>query len=130
MDVSGRSAVASRSPPMNLSTNWKNMPKTTSRRIHHASVNMLTMGLVTALLSLGLAAPSHAAGNPPDQAAPALSRAEVLADLALWRRAGVERYAKLLSYGPDTEEYRSAYQEYVRLRNSEEFQQEVLKLLS
>lgn len=87
------------------------------------------MGLATALLSLCLAAPSHGAGNPPDQAAPSLSRAEVLADLALWRRAGVDRYAQLLSYGPDTEEYRSAYQEYLRLRNSEEFQKEVLKFL-
>lgn len=130
MGVSGRSAVASRSALMNTSINWKNMPIMISPRLHHASGNTLNMVLVTALLTLCLTAPSHGAGNPPDQPAPSLSRAEVVADLALWRRAGVDRYAQLLSYGPDTEEYRSAYQEYLRLRNSEEFQQEVLKYWS
>ncbi|MGE8491956.1 DUF4148 domain-containing protein [Comamonas sp.] len=115
---------------MNTSINWKNMPIMISPRLHHASGNTLNMVLVTALLTLCLTAPSHGAGNPPDQPAPSLSRAEVVADLALWRRAGVDRYAQLLSYGPDTEEYRSAYQEYLRLRNSEEFQQEVLKYWS
>src|SRR5256885_8538856 len=61
----------------------------------------------------------------------ALSRAEVIADLALWRRAGLDRHAEIsISYGVETPEYRAAYQEYLRLRNSEAFQAEVRKALS
>ncbi|MBB1650500.1 MULTISPECIES: DUF4148 domain-containing protein [Delftia] len=61
----------------------------------------------------------------------ALSRAEVIADLALWRRAGLDRHAEIsISYGVETQEYRAAYQEYLRLRNSEAFQAEVRKALS
>ncbi|MDA8522896.1 DUF4148 domain-containing protein [Acidovorax sp. NCPPB 4044] len=57
-----------------------------------------------------------------------LSRAEVIADLALWRRAGMDRYETLsLSYGMETQAYRAASEEYLRLRNSEQFQIEVQK---
>jgi len=58
-----------------------------------------------------------------------LTRAEVVADLALWRRAGVDRVAPLwLSHGLEPDAYQSAQQEYLRLRNTEEFQKEVQKV--
>lgn len=56
-----------------------------------------------------------------------LSRAEVVADLALWRRAGVDRYELAHSYSLENQAYREAYQDYLRLRNSEQFQIEVQK---
>lgn len=58
-----------------------------------------------------------------------IARAEVIADLALWRRAGVDRYAYANSYSLDNEAYQAAHQQYLRLRNSEEFQIEVQKAL-
>lgn len=69
--------------------------------------------------------PSSGPANPQGTG---LSRAEVMADLALWRRAGVDRYAMMAqSYGLEVQAYRDAYQEYLRLRSSEQFQIEVQK---
>ena len=43
----------------------------------------------------------------------------------------MDRHAVIsISYGIETQDYRAAYQEYLRLRNSEEFQAEVRKALS
>lgn len=62
------------------------------------------------------------------QQQPTLSRAEVIADLALWRRAGADRYEGLSrSYGLETQAYDAAQQEYLRLRQSEAFPAEVRK---
>lgn len=62
------------------------------------------------------------------QQQPTLSRAEVIADLALWRRAGADRYEGLSrSYGLETKAYDAAQQEYLRLRQSEAFPAEVRK---
>ncbi len=87
----------------------------------------------TIATAIALLASFAATAAPERSATPGnagLSRAEVTADLALWRRAGVDRYEVMsLSYGMETQEYRAAYQEYLRLRNSEEFQIEVLKAL-
>lgn len=49
------------------------------------------------------------------------TRAEVRADLALWKKAGLDKFWAGEST-PDTfsREYRAAYAEYVRLRNSPE----------
>lgn len=59
-----------------------------------------------------------------------LSRAEVRADLAVWQRAGLDRYEIRSRYFPyESEEYRAAYQEYLRLRSGEEFQVEIQKAL-
>ncbi|PLC52962.1 hypothetical protein CR155_16305 [Pollutimonas nitritireducens] len=54
------------------------------------------------------------------------TRAEVNADLALWKRAGLDKFWRGRS-PPDTfrPEYRAAYAEYVRLRSGTEYQQEV-----
>ena len=80
------------------------------------------------------AAFAASAATPADRpAAPdnaGLTRAEVVADLALWRRAGLDRYEVLAtSHGLETQAYRAAQQEYLRLRNSEQFQIEVQKAL-
>ncbi|MFT0546175.1 DUF4148 domain-containing protein [Allopusillimonas ginsengisoli] len=54
------------------------------------------------------------------------SRAEVRADLALWKRAGLDEFHSGENT-PDTfsREYRVAYAEYVRLRTGPEYKEEV-----
>lgn len=58
-----------------------------------------------------------------------LTRAEVQADLAVWKRAGVDRFWHQ-NETPDiySREYRMAYAEYVRLRSGAEYQQELERL--
>ncbi|TKR56374.1 DUF4148 domain-containing protein [Allopusillimonas ginsengisoli] len=55
-----------------------------------------------------------------------LTRAEVLADLAMWKRAGLEEFWKGENT-PDTfsREYREAYAEYTRMRSGPEYQEEL-----
>jgi len=50
--------------------------------------------------------------------------AEVRAELALWKRAGMDKFSR---GHPDTfsPKYRAAYAEYTRLRSGPEYQQEV-----
>lgn len=56
-----------------------------------------------------------------------LTRAEVIADLVLWRRAGVDQHQVAYSHQLETEAYEKAHQEYERLRHSEAYQIEVQK---
>ncbi|ARP95235.1 DUF4148 domain-containing protein [Bordetella genomosp. 13] len=58
-----------------------------------------------------------------------LSRAEVKADLAVWRRAGMDKFWQK-STTPDfySREYRTAEAEYRRMRNGPEYQQELQRL--
>lgn len=90
-----------------------------------------------AALILALSAAAAATGTALAQVAPppaglaspygpSLTRAEVLADLALWKRAGVDRYWR----GEETPdiyspEYKAAFSEYFRLRSGPEYQAEV-----
>ena len=99
-------------------------------RPHPALRGLASLACAAALLSsfaASAAAPADRAATP----APAgLSRAEVVADLVLWRRAGLDRYEVLAtSHGLETPAYRAAYREYQRLRSSEQFQIEVRKAL-
>ncbi|CAM4223319.1 DUF4148 domain-containing protein [Bordetella muralis] len=58
----------------------------------------------------------------------ALTRAEVQADLAAWKRAGMERLQKRAEVDPGvyaTTDYRAHYAEYVRLRSGPDFAAEV-----
>lgn len=64
----------------------------------------------------------------PKASASQVSRAEVIADLHLWQRAGVDRYVEAQQYGMETREYQAAYAEYLRLRNSPAFAQEVARV--
>ncbi|WMD19727.1 DUF4148 domain-containing protein [Achromobacter seleniivolatilans] len=58
-----------------------------------------------------------------------LTRAEVRADLAMWKRAGMDEFWNK-SETPDfySREYKTAYAEYVRLRGGAEYQQELDRL--
>ena len=77
--------------------------------------------VVTPVFAQGVAQGSSAAANVSDADRP-LSRAEVIADLRLWRRAGVDNYADLaLSYQVRVEEYQKALAVYKRLRAGPEY---------
>ncbi|MFY3981313.1 DUF4148 domain-containing protein [Achromobacter xylosoxidans] len=86
---------------------------------------VLALALAAGVSGTALAqqAPSTALNSP--YGAP-LTRAEVLADLALWKRAGVDRFwrgeATPDIYSP---EYKAAFSEYVRLRSGPDYQAEV-----
>lgn len=91
---------------------------------------VITAGAAVFALCVSLAMPAHAQDTAVAARTPQQARAEVIADLALWRRAGVDRYEPLhSSYGLETPSYRIAYEEYLRLRASDEFQREVQKAL-
>ncbi|MBO9328445.1 hypothetical protein A6B37_19185 [Achromobacter sp. HZ01] len=55
-----------------------------------------------------------------------LTRAEVLADLAIWKRAGMDKFWRG-NNTPDiySREYRTAQAEYLRMRSGPEYQQEL-----
>lgn len=85
----------------------------------------LILALATGVSGTALAqqAPATALTSPYGAS---LTRAEVLADLALWKRAGVDRFwrgeATPDIYSP---EYKAAFSEYVRLRSGPDYQAEV-----
>lgn len=83
-----------------------------------------TLPTVLLLGSCGLAVaqtlpeePVRQAGAAPAAAVPALSRAEVLADMEMYRRAGLELPPAYLEI-EQTPRYRQAHAEYLRLRAS------------
>lgn len=86
--------------------------------------------LILALSAAASGAALAQAAPPPAGLAspygPSLTRAEVLADLALWKRAGVDRYW-CGEETPDiySPEYKAAFSEYYRLRSGPEYQAEV-----
>lgn len=89
---------------------------------------MLPAAAAVLALAMSFAMPSHAQDSASRQQE--LSRAEVIADLALWRRSGADRYEELSrSYGLETKAYEAAYQEYLRLRGGDAFQAEVQKAM-
>lgn len=86
-----------------------------------------------AWLALSVSASAFAAEAGPEVAAvkPALSCAEVIADLNLWRRAGAEQFAEQAHYYQlDQAAYEQAVAEYRRLRSGPAFAQEVAKVLA
>ncbi|WCM89471.1 DUF4148 domain-containing protein [Acidovorax sp. NCPPB 3576] len=109
------------------------MSNTKANPPRHLARQMLAAVAVIATLAASLALPAHAQNTPGETAEKEgpLTRAEVIADFALWRRAGVDRYDVLAhSYGLEKEAYHAAYQEYLRLRSSDQFQLEVQKALN
>jgi len=100
----------------------------------HSTVSRLaarrsTKAIATALIfAASFTAHSQPKEDKPTHGKTGLTRAEVIADLALWRRAGLDRYEVLSrSYSLETPAYLAAQEEYQRLRNSEQFQIEVQK---
>ncbi|WP_255772794.1 DUF4148 domain-containing protein [Paracandidimonas lactea] len=75
--------------------------------------------LATTTMAVSAQPLSSAFGEPK-------TRAEVRADLALWKKAGLDNFWAGEST-PDTfsREYRSAYAEYVRMRSGPEYNAEV-----
>ncbi|WP_159914784.1 hypothetical protein [Pantoea sp. 18069] len=99
-----------------------------SRAIAQRALPSLATSLA---LSLAFILPVHAQEKSVEKRDAATSRAEVVADLALWRRAGLDRSEPLhSSYSLQSSEYGAAHQEYLRLRASDEFQREVQKALA
>lgn len=89
----------------------------------------------TAFLLGALAAGPASAFEGDTEPAPAagqrvVTRAEVVADLNLWRRAGADRYAEeATQYQVNVQAYEQAVAEYRRLRAGPAFAAEVAKLL-
>ncbi|MDH0682745.1 DUF4148 domain-containing protein [Achromobacter animicus] len=81
--------------------------------------------LVSALapVAYGQSTVSGASSTAPREG---LTRAEVQADLAVWKRAGMDKFWRG-EHTPDiySREYRSAHAEYVRMKNGEEYRQEL-----
>lgn len=93
------------------------------------SLRSTVLALGTTLLLAAALPQAHADEYElPKTSASQLSRAEVIADLHLWQRAGVDRYAEAQQYGLETREYQAAYAEYLRLRNGPAFAQEVARV--
>jgi len=71
-------------------------------------------------------APQQSAQSPTDRG---LTRAEVRADLAVWKRAGMDKFWNK-SQTPDiySREYRTAQAEYLRMRNGPEYEEELRRL--
>ncbi|MPT54307.1 MULTISPECIES: hypothetical protein [Delftia] len=107
------------------------MSKIASPLIRVSALRTLKFAFFTIAISTCYAANSQESSAANKKEVNSTSRAEVMADLALWRRAGVDRYEVLsTSYGMESEAYRLAHQEYLRLRNGEEFQEELKKAIT
>ena len=102
----------------------------TTNTLAKKSTTQRAFATVAAGLALAgaFAMPAHAQSSAAKQPDNALTRAEVVADLVLWRRAGVDLFEASKPASMATEAYRKAYEEYLRLRNSEQFQLEVQKV--
>lgn len=105
------------------------MPKNYRSDIRAASARTVKAIAAALVLSAPFAVFAQTQKESSNPQSAGLSRAEVVADLTLWRRAGVDRYEPMVRSGLETQAYRDAYQEYLRLRNSEQFQIEVQKAL-
>lgn len=94
------------------------------------SVKIITAALAFAAASVATAAttPQQSTTNQAYQPRE-LSRAEVKADLAVWKRAGMDEFWRVDST-PDfySRQYRTAEAEYRRMRHGAEYQQELQRL--
>ncbi len=103
---------------------------TQANRNHFAASAKQGLIALACVLTVGMA---HAAGNDivdmPTVSASTLSRAEAVADLNLWRRAGADRYADDARYGLNVAAYEDAVAQYQSLRQGPAFAQEVARLL-
>jgi len=80
-------------------------------------------------LAAGLDSPLNTAGESDPAIQPAgLTRLEVIADLNLWKRAGLDRFTVQAAYGYNGADYENSVREYERLRNGPAFAAEVARL--
>jgi len=92
------------------------------------SLRTAALSLTASLLFVAALPQAHAEYDLPATTTSQLSRAEVIADLHLWQRAGVDRFSDVQEYGLQTSEYQKAFAEYQRLRNSPAFAAEVARV--
>lgn len=93
------------------------------------SIVKKSAALLAVAASVSVSVKAAEVGGREAEARP-VSRAEVIADLNLWRRAGVEQYAEAARfYQLDEAGYERALAEYRRLRQGPAFAQEVAKVL-
>lgn len=92
---------------------------------------LLLTATVTVVGAQQMSQPAHTVSSNTQQSMANVygepkTRAEVRADLELWKRAGLDDFHRGENT-PDTfsREYRKAYAEYVRMRSGPEYQQEV-----
>ena len=83
---------------------------------------------VIALASLAAAGTVLAQGATPQAAPTGLTRAEVIADLNLWKRAGLHTYQSGESQEMFNPAYERALAEYQRLRSGPEYLAEVRRV--
>lgn len=100
---------------------------------HHATRRsaLRTAQLASAafLLAMGLVHQARADETGiAETTGPSLTRAEVTADLNLWRRAGADSLAELATYGLQAEEFEQAVTRYRALRSGVEFARELEKI--
>lgn len=94
--------------------------------------NIIAIAAIAAACFSGIASADNQSsevwfGAEPVVTGPGLSRAEVLADLALWNRAGMNFYT-LGEYGSADPAYEQRMAEYQKLRSGPEYQAEVSRL--
>lgn len=95
-------------------------------RIHPVRAALLALSLCS-----GAAAFAADPAAAPCTGGPAVyegSRSAVLADQALWKRAGMDRLSKLAEYEPNDPQVLKAQAEYRRLRSSDAYGQEVQRI--
>lgn len=84
--------------------------------------------LILAVAALGFATLTQTAQAQTQSGQRSLTRAEVNADLALWRRAGLEGLATNDGFDLDNPEYQQRLSTYQRWRAGPEFQAQVQRL--
>lgn len=85
--------------------------------------------LLCSLLASGVSAREPSTEVTMDPSRP-LTRAEVVADLRLWQRAGLGRFDSPYLQDVFAEAYQQALQRYFKLRNGPDFLEEVLRVAS
>lgn len=85
---------------------------------------LVALGLAAALAPSAWAQPAQT----PDAAEHALTREEVIADLTLWRRAGLDNYEQSEAFNPYDSEYLKAKKVYLQWRSGNEYSAELARL--
>lgn len=100
------------------------------RTVMKTTKNILAIAAIAAASFSGIASaenPEVWFGAEPVISGPSLSRAEVLADLAIWNRAGMNMYNQG-EYNSFDAAYEQRMAQYQKMRSGAEFQEELRRL--
>ena len=86
--------------------------------------------LVALVLSTVTCMGSAMAEEPTSPAAKSLTRQEVIADMAMWQRAGLDRFTEPEIQAIYMDEYQAALRQYQALRSGPAYAQELNRLMS